>query len=114
MTREELNKYRRPTPPQFPFKIREEERTDEYGVYSTGVFDYKGKVIVVNNEEGLWHLSVTAKHTLGYYELKEVRYKFMPNSMQVAQIFPPREEFVNVHENCFHLFELDHQSIETK
>lgn len=31
---------------------------------------------------------------------------FMPNDMHVAQIFPPREEFVNVHENCFHLYEM--------
>ena len=47
-----------------------------------------------------------ANHTLGYYELKEIRYKFMPNDMEVAQIFPPREEFINLHENCFHLYEL--------
>ena len=107
MKPEELKKYRIPSPPQFPFKIREEERSDEYGVYSTGVFRYKGKYIVVNNEDGLWHLSVSANHTLGYYELKEVRYMFMPNDMHVAQIFPPREEFVNLHENCFHLYELD-------
>lgn len=107
MKPEELKKYRMPSPPQFPFKIREEERSDEYGVYSTGVFRYKGKYVVVNNEDGLWHLSVSANHTLGYYELKEVRYMFMPNNMHVAQIFPPREEFVNLHENCFHLYELD-------
>ena len=107
MKPEELKKYRLPSPPQFPFKIREEERSDEYGVYSTGVFRYKGKYVVVNNEDGLWHLSVSANHTLGYYELKEVRYMFMPNNMHVAQIFPPREEFVNLHENCFHLYELD-------
>ena len=25
----------------------------------------------------------------------------------MAQIFPPREEFVNVNENCFHLYEID-------
>ena len=86
MKPEELKKYRMPSPPQFPFKIREEERSDEYG---------------------LWHLSVSANHTLGYYELKEVRYMFMPNNMHVAQTFPPREEFVNLHENCFHLYELD-------
>jgi hypothetical protein len=26
--------------------------------------------------------------------------------MFVAQVFPPREDFVNVHENCFHLWQL--------
>lgn len=107
MDEKELKKYKRPNPPQFPIQLRDEIRRDEYGVYSTGFFEYKGKAIVVNNEEGLWHLSVSANHTLGYYELKEIRYKFMPNNMHVAQIFPPREEFVNVHPNCFHLLELD-------
>ena len=106
MTEEELKKYKQPDQPQFPIKVREEERSDKYGVYSTGFFKYKGKNIVVNNEEGKWHLSASANHTLGYYEIKELRYKFMPNDMEVAQIFPPREEFVNLHENCFHLWEL--------
>ncbi len=106
MTIEELKRYKQPSPPQFPFKIRDEERQDKYGIYSTGLFKYKGKSIIINKEDGLWHLSVSANYTLGYYELKEIRYMFMPNDMHVAQIFPPREEFVNLHENCFHLYEM--------
>lgn len=106
MTIEEINKYKRPLPLSFPFTIEEVEVQDEYGVYRTGFYEYKGKTIVVAIEEGRWHLSAAANHTLGYYELKEIRYKFMPNAMAVAQIFPPREEFVNVHPNCFHLWEL--------
>ena len=107
MTTEEIKNLKRPFPISFPIEIEEEIREDNYGVYSTGLFDYKGKHILINKEEGLWHLSVSSNHTLGYYELKEIRYKFMPNDMQVAQIFPPREEFINVHENCFHLWELE-------
>lgn len=107
MTSEELRKYRKELPVQFPIQLKEDTRSDEYGVYSTGLFQYKGKNIVINNEDGLWHLSVAAKHPLGYFEIKEIRYKFMPNDMQVAQIFPPREQFVNVHHNCYHLFELN-------
>lgn len=57
-----------------------------------------------NTPTGL--IVLVANHTLGYYELKEIRYKFMPDSMQVAQIFPPRKEFVNLHENCFHLYQI--------
>lgn len=106
MTQEEFKKLKRPIPMSFPFAIKDEVRQDEYGVYSTGLFNYKGKNVLINNEDGLWHLSVSANHTLGYYELKEIRYKFMPNDMQVAQMFPPREEFVNLHQNCFHLWEL--------
>ena len=30
----------------------------------------------------------------------------MPDDMTVAQIFPRRESFVNLHENCSHLWQL--------
>lgn len=115
MTKEELKKFKKPLPlaiAKLPIKFVEEHIEDEYGVYETGFYTYKGKEIFINKDGGLWHLSVDAKHTLGYYELKELRYKFMPNKMQVAQIFPPREEFVNVSPNCFHLFELGIKVIE--
>lgn len=107
MTPQELEKYRRPLPPGILSDLFvEDNREDEYGVYATGLFAYKGKNVFISVEGGRWHLSVSAGPTLGYYELKEIRYKFMPNDMEVAQIFPPREEFVNLHENCFHLYEL--------
>lgn len=106
MTRDELKRYRRPAPLSFPISVRETEVSDDHGVYSTGFFEYKGKNIVISIDGGLWHLSASANHTLGYYEIKELRYKFMPNGMNVAQIFPPREEFVNLHPNCFHLWEV--------
>ncbi len=110
MTEEELKQYRRPLPlimSKLPVVFVEDRVEDGYGVYETGFFEYNGKIIFINKEDDRWHLSVSAGHTLGYYELKDIRYKFMPNDMSVAQIFPPREEFVNVHEYCFHLWELD-------
>ena len=82
------------------------EERDAYGYYSTGLFRWKGKDILITLDDGKWHLSVNTSHPIGYYELKEVRYNFCPDRMQMAQIFPPREEFVNVADNCFHLFEL--------
>lgn len=109
MTQEELVKFKKPMPPalaKLPVKFVAERIEDKYGVYETGFFHFKGKQIFVNKEDGMWHLSIAAKHTLGYYELKEVRYKFMPDNMQVAQIFPAREDFVNISPNIFHLFEL--------
>ena len=112
-TIKELEKYRRPWP-----KIMEEVMRnggcklepvvieDEYGLYSTGFFHWKGKDIAITVDGGLWHLSAACNHTIGYYELKELRYEFMPDAMFVAQVFPPRSEFVNIHENCFHLWQL--------
>lgn len=62
--------------------------------------------VLVTKDNDKWHLSVSAKYPLGYQQIKEVRYLFLPNDMEVAQIFPPREEFVNLHTTCYHLFEL--------
>lgn len=106
MTRTEIQKYKKELPEFLIPVFVEDHIEDQYGVYETGFFRYKGKNILINKEDDLWHLSVSANHTLGYYELKEIRYKFMPNDMQVAQIFPPREDFVNIHKNCFHLFQI--------
>ena len=82
------------------------EEQDEYGFYSTGLFRWNGKDILITIDYGKWHVSINANHTLGYYEMKEVRYNFCPDRMDMAQIFPSRSEFVNVAENCYHLFEL--------
>ena len=113
MTREELERLRQPWPPVMEMAMRaggcDLEPTyieDEHGCYSTGFFRWKGKHIAITIDAGLWHLSAACNHTMGYYELKEIRYTFLPNAMFVAQVFPPREDFVNVHENCFHLWQL--------
>lgn len=88
-----------------PFIVEHSEK-DKYGYYSTGLYKYKGINIISNIEGGKWHLSMSAKYPLGYQQIKEVRYQFMPNRLQVAQIFPPREEFVNIHTRCWHLWEI--------
>lgn len=107
MTKEQLEKLRRPVPTFMQSFYVEHVEEDEHGYYSTGFFHYKGKDIFVNVEEGMWHLSVSCNHVIGYYELKEIRYNFLPNRISAAQIFPPREEFINIHENCYHLFEVE-------
>ena len=109
MTHEELKKYRRELPLGFPLKIEPIVIEDEYGVYSTGMFEYKGKSILVTVDGGCWHVSADTNHPIGYYELKDIRYKFAPNGMQMAQIFPPREEFVNIRKNRYHLYELKYE-----
>lgn len=102
MTKEELDKLRDAN----QLGVAPEYKKDEYGTYSTGVFKYKGMYVFVTKDNDKWHLSVSAKYPLGYNQIKDVRYRFLPNAMEVAQIFPPREQFVNVHPNCYHLFEL--------
>ena len=114
-TKEELEKYRVEIPERMlaalaacedcDFSLHEE--SDEFGHYSTGLFHYKGKDILITIDDGLWHMYVNCNHPIGYYELKDVRYQFIADHRHMAQIFPPREDFVNIEENCFHLYELN-------
>ena len=62
--------------------------------------------VIVGLEVG-WHLSIAHPTRYPTYEeIKEARYKFLPNETTVAMLFPPKEEFVNLHSNCFHLWEI--------
>nr|DAP24672.1 MAG TPA: hypothetical protein [Caudoviricetes sp.] len=109
MTEQERRKYIVEEEPQGLQGILDTRLTmanDEYGCYSTGLFRYHGCEILITIDAGRWHLSIATNHPLGYYEIKKIRYMFLPDGIQVAQIFPPREEFVNVHENCYHLWEI--------
>lgn len=114
-TREQLEKLRQPLPEKMVAALKESEGIDfsehvvedEHGVYSTGLFRWKGKNVLITIDEGKWHLSASTNHPIGYYEMKELRYEFLPNAIHAAQVFPPREEFVNIDENSYHLYEID-------
>lgn len=56
----------------------------------------------------LWHMSISRPdHYPSWDEIKGARYTFLPTEKTFAMIFPPPEEYVNVHPNCFHLHEID-------
>lgn len=72
-----------------------------------GIFKMGRCNIIVSIDNGKWHLSIsTPSASPSYNEIKEARYMFLPNNITVAQLFPPKEEFVNVHPFCHHLFEI--------
>ena len=63
-------------------------------------------VFVAQESEG-WHLSISRpdKHP-SWEEIKQARYDLIPSNVTMAMIFPPPDEFVNIHEHCFHLFQI--------
>lgn len=62
---------------------------------------------IVAKEHGKWHASISHDHRdMTYSEIKSARYILLPNEVHAAMIFPPREEFVNLHPFCFHLYEI--------
>lgn len=58
-------------------------------------------------EHGRWHLSIAhPKRLPTWEEVREARYHFLPDGVLMAMLLPPKEEYVNVHPFCFHLWEI--------
>lgn len=71
--------------------------------------------VMVRIENGRWHLSIsTPSASPSYKEIKEARYRFIPNDVTMGQLFPPREEFVNLHPYCHHLWEIKENEVSTQ
>ena len=78
--------------------------------YKEGIFMMKRCTVIVSRETLKWHLSISTPpgtEPPTYDEIKEARYKFLPDNAFMAQIFPPQDDFVNIHPNCHHLWEID-------
>ena len=64
--------------------------------------------IIVSMDNGAWHLSISTRSAMpSYKELKAARYKYCPDDVYMAEIFPPKEEFVNLHQFTRHLFQIN-------
>ena len=63
--------------------------------------------VMAGVEAGKWHLSISHKTRYPTWdEIKEARYRFVPDEVTMAMLLPPRDQYVNVHPNCFHLHEI--------
>ena len=73
-----------------------------------GIFSMGRCKVIVTIDNGKWHLSIsTANTSPSYKEIKKARYKYIPDNIKMAQIFPSKKEFVNLHPYTHHLFEID-------
>ena len=71
------------------------------------VLNWKGIKIIVSLDDGKYHLSMSGNgRSPSYKEIKHIRYQLIPDKIYMAQIFPPADEFVNVHPHCHHLWEI--------
>ena len=54
-----------------------------------------------------WHLSISCQHrNPSWEEIKAARYALCPDQARMAMLLPPQNEYVNMHEHCFHLWEV--------
>ena len=69
-------------------------------------------IIVSSNEGGRWHLSIA--HPLrdpNWNEIKDARYRFVPNDIHMIMALPPKQYYVNTHPHSFHLWELQEMKL---
>lgn len=63
-------------------------------------------IIIGHSAEAGWHMSVShPKRNPFWEEIAHARYKLLPADKLFAMYLPPEEDYVNIHEYCFHLFE---------
>ena len=63
--------------------------------------------VIVSRDGGYWHLSIShPSRDPSWDEIREARYALLPDDVTMALLLPPREEYVNVHSHCFHLWEV--------
>lgn len=62
-----------------------------------------------------WHFSVSCedRHPT-WEEQRDVRYELIPDGIYMVQILPPKREYVNTHEHCFHWHESGPKFFDTK
>jgi len=54
-----------------------------------------------------WHMSTAHPDRYPTWdEIKTARYQLLPQDITMAMLLPPPGEFVNVHNNCFHLHQV--------
>lgn len=55
-----------------------------------------------------WHASLSRKDSLpSWGDIKDFRYSLLPLDLTFAQILPPPEDYVNLHQYCLHLWEIE-------
>lgn len=72
-----------------------------------------GECIVLRSiDDGLYHLSIFHPNRYPTWdEIKEARERLLPLSKHFAMIFPRPQDYVNIHNNCFHLWELEERDV---
>jgi hypothetical protein len=59
-------------------------------------------------ERLLWHVSISHRHRYpGWDEIADVRYELVPDDVTMAMLLPPPDQYLNIHEHVFHLWQID-------
>ena len=61
---------------------------------------------IVSHDQGAMHASLSHRERYPTWdEIKAIREWVFPNDVEVVMVLPRAEDYVNLHPNCFHLWE---------
>jgi hypothetical protein len=64
--------------------------------------------VIVTKEFGEWHLSIAHPSRYPTWdEVAQARYRATPKDVWMALMLPPPEHYVNIHERCFQLVQVE-------
>lgn len=64
--------------------------SDQYGEYRVGTFLHRDCVVEVRRDNGLWSVYILSEHPIGLYIIEEIRYKYIPDNVVMAQLYGSR------------------------
>jgi hypothetical protein len=78
------------------------------GKYKTGTYKMGRCSVTVEIHDGLWHLSISTPDycSPSYNEVKAARYKYIPDDVVMADLYPSKNLLGNVKYNEKHLWEI--------
>jgi len=80
------------------------------GVYADVYNTDTGCTILVSNEFKNTHLSISHPERYPHWEeIKKARYEILREDKDCVMFLPPKKEYVNMHQNCFHLYEVSNE-----
>lgn len=64
--------------------------------------------IIVTREFDQWHLSIARPDRLpSWNEVAEARYRVVPDAVTMAMLLPPKAEYINIHNHCLQMMQVD-------
>ena len=68
--------------------------------------------ILKSVDDGRLHLSIShPKRYPTWAEIHKVRYELLPVAKHFVMALPPPQHYLNVHKNCFHLWEVKEEKL---
>jgi hypothetical protein len=81
---------------------------NDFTVFVDAVISEDGTMQVhLTQDNGLMHMSISRTDRYPTWdEIKEARYDLIKDDCYMVMVLPPKSQYVNLHNNCFHLHEL--------